>query len=517
MKKFKLLIILIVAGVLTSCDDYLDINENTNQATDVTPDLILPQALTATASALNGYNTYGMETGGYGANAGGYGGFAILRYSYTSNDFAGLWSTTYDNLEDYQFIINKTEGDAANIYYHAVAKIMKAHNFQLLVDVYNDIPYSEALKGAEILVPKYDEASDIYVTLAGLLDEAMAEINTGMSASVEPNAITSKDVVFKGDMTLWLKLANTLKLKLLIRARGKATFSNTALDPVGFLTTDALINPGYIARTVGKQNPQWETWVYTGAGSATSKAWMPGTFVMDYYNGYKLSDPGRGAAIYYKFPTTPSNWIGVEGEDVEASPEGSFWYSGTARTASTAGNARGTMKGPDAAFPLFTAAESYFLQAEAALVGGFGITDAKDHFEDGITASFKYLYMLPSGTVSGDPTTDAGAYIDNNATYIVQYDLATTPEQQLEAIITQKYIAMNFIHSHEGWNEYRRTGYPVVEPGDGHSTFASPTSISTRADDLPTRILYPSSEVQYNSANVPANIDPYSSLIFWAK
>jgi hypothetical protein len=175
------------------------------------------------------------------------------------------------------------------------------------------------------------------------------------------------------------------------------------------------------------------------------------------------------------------------------------------------------MKGPDAAFPLFTAAESYFLQAEAALVGGFGITGAKALFEDGIKASFEYLYQLPDGTVSGDPDGDASDYIADNDTYIVQYDLATTPEQQLEAIITQKYIAMNFVHSHEGWNEYRRTGYPALEAGDGHSTFASPTSLSTRADKLPTRILYPSSEIQYNGANVPGSINPYSSLIFWAK
>ena len=82
MKKIKFLIILIVAGVFTSCNDYLDINENTNQATNVTPDLILPQALAATAVALNQFNTYGMETGGYGANAGGYGGLPFFVFIY---------------------------------------------------------------------------------------------------------------------------------------------------------------------------------------------------------------------------------------------------------------------------------------------------------------------------------------------------------------------------------------------------------------------------------------------------
>jgi len=79
---------------------------------------------------------------------------------------------------------------------------------------------------------------------------------------------------------------------------------------------------------------------------------------------------------------------------------------------------------------------------------------------------------------------------------------------------------MNMVNSDVAWNDYRRTGYPTVvnTPGaTGVQTFASTQSKSTRPDHLPTRILYPSSEGAYNSANVPRGIDPYSSLIFWAQ
>ena len=168
---------------------------------------------------------------------------------------------------------------------------------------------------------------------------------------------------------------------------------------------------------------------------------------------------------------------------------------------------------------MFTASESYFLQAEAAVVGIStpAGTNAKALFESGITESFKFLYRLPDNTYSGDPVADAAAYIAGNAKRLVQFDLAISQAEKIEAIITQKYIALNMVNSHEGWNEYRRTGYPSISGTAATTTFASIASQSTRPDRLPSRILYPTSETQYNPANVPAGISSFNSLIFWAK
>ncbi len=114
--------------------------------------------------------------------------------------------------------------------------------------------------------------------------------------------------------------------------------------------------------------------------------------------------------------------------------------------------------------------------------------------------------------------TDASSYATSNAgNYLADYSSATTTAQKLEAIITQKYIALNFIHSHEGWNEYRRTGYPIVTGATAKTTFASIKSQSTRPDKLPTRLLYPVSEARYNPANSPQDISSFTSVIFWAK
>ncbi|HEX6431953.1 MAG TPA: SusD/RagB family nutrient-binding outer membrane lipoprotein, partial [Niastella sp.] len=336
---------LVVLG--TSCKKYLDINTNPNNATSATPELILPQALVNTASAINGYNTYGSQIVGYAANAGGYGGFGeSITYNFTTTG-SGLWGATYDNLEDYQTIIDKSEGIVAYNYFNAVAKIMKAYDFQLLVDAFNDVPYEEALLGVKKLTPAYTDGKTIYKSLADELDKAIATINQ-TSTGVTP--LGSSDVLFAGNLTKWKQFANTIKLRLLIRGRGKVTFSNSTFSSDGFITSDALIDPVYV-RDNGKQNPAWNTWAYGYTGSAANKAWMPNTFIFGFYDGHTLSDNGRGKAIYYQYPATGANRLGYENYDVVSSPTGSFWYSGTDRDGKSNGNHIGILKGPDAGLP----------------------------------------------------------------------------------------------------------------------------------------------------------------------
>ncbi|HEY9046809.1 MAG TPA: SusD/RagB family nutrient-binding outer membrane lipoprotein [Ohtaekwangia sp.] len=525
MKRISIIIFLALAVFTIACNDYLDINENPNAPTQVDAKLVLPQALAATAISLNRHNTYGAQIGGYMANAGGYGGFnELVTYSYTSANYndpsTGLWFTTYDNLQDYQYIINQTTGKSEYGYFNAVARIMKVFNFQLLVDTYNDVPYTDALLGANNLTPAYDDGKAVYADLASQLDSAINKINATAALEAAKTvtlvSIANADIVFAGDMTLWKQLANSIKLRLFVRGNGKVTFANTTFSADGFLAEDALINPGY-SRDNNKQNPKWNTWGYTYTKTAATKSWIPTTFVIGFYNNTKLNDPGRGGAIFYDFPSTGSNQLGYENVDVPKCPTGSFWYPKNTERDETAGDTTGVLKGPEAGFPLFTAAESYFLQSEAA-VRSITSGDAKALFESGITASFEYLYTAPDGTPVGDAEDDAADYLTlNNGNYLANFDLATTTERKIEAIITQKYIALNMVNSQEGWNEYRRTGYPESTGSDAYYSFASKSSQSTRTDKLPTRILYPASESAYNPANVPQGVSPFNSLIFWAK
>jgi hypothetical protein len=507
----------------SSCNEYLDINTNPNSPTTVSAPLVLPQAIVGSASLSVSYNNYGGHFGGYLANAGGFSGFGnLLNYNITPIDYNGLWVSTYDNLEDYKYVITQTEGIDEQSYYNAVAKIMTALNFQRLVDAFGDVPYSEALQGNGNRTPKYDSAPVIYQDLITQLDNAMAII-TNAKAPIALNS--SSDPMFGGDMTSWRRFANTLKLRMLIRVSGVSSLSSfvttkfAALDKtLGFVSTDVIVNPGYIKQD-GKQNPMWNSWGYSVAGALSNSSRLPTQFVYGFYKGQKLTDNGRGNVIFKNFTagTTPVNQLGNETNAPTIITNYPTWYTGTYSSASSISNALGILKGPSMGQPIMLAAESYFLQAEAQLKGSL-TGDVTTSFNQGITQSFTYLYKDVTNVVSTtkNVATDVATYKTDNATsYLVNINLATTNAQRLEAIITQKYIALNMINSDEGWNEFRRTGYPVTNPtGNGYTNIASNKSNSTRADKLITRILYPSSEQSYNAANYRP-INQFADLIFW--
>ncbi|RYF88977.1 MAG: SusD/RagB family nutrient-binding outer membrane lipoprotein, partial [Chitinophagaceae bacterium] len=150
-----------------------------------------------------------------------------------------------------------------------------------------------------------------------------------------------------------------------------------------------------------------------------------------------------------------------------------------------------------------------------------------------IEESFKYLYQSADGTYKAntyisattpDPVAAAAKYhvestaTANNATnYLVNIDLATTDAQRLEAIITQKYIALNMISGQEAWDEYKRTGYPKIDNVglDQNKTFVSKASQATTVDKTIGRIWYPSTEYSLNPKNAPTNISVFGSFVFY--
>jgi len=522
MKKIQLILIGVITFAAISCNKYLDINDNPNTAISSTPELVLPQAIVGSGNNTNSNFNFGMGADlMYRANGGGFSGFGtVISYDYTTANFTGIWSTTYDNLNDYRYILESTKGNPRFIYYNAIARIMTAYNYQLLVDTYNDVPYTDALNGVNNISPKYDKGTDIYKDIAAQIDTAIIQINTGLanSLSVLPFNASSDPLFSRGgpNMVRWKQFANTIKLRLIVRAEGKVTFNNTTFSSDGFLVNDALVNPGY-AKIINQQSPLWP-WTVTNTASASSR--LPSTFLLSFYDGTKLRDDRRGTAFFRIYPNSPSNQLGNETNPNP--PNGATpnnWFKGTS---ATVWDRVGIHKGFDAGVPIITAAESFFLQAEA-VVKGIIPGSAVNLFNSGIEASFTYLYKdntdnLPALPPFNAPTADAVAYRVANATnFLANFTLATTNEQRIEAIITQKYIALALISSHEAWNDYRRTGYPRVTGNGPTQTMASTVSLSTRPDKMPTRVLYPASEFNTNQSNVPKDVDKFKSLIFWAK
>jgi len=523
MKKIFFITSLFTAGLaLQSCNDYLDVNTNPNKATSVDAQLLLPGAIVRTASLTVAYNNYGGQLSGYQANAGGYSGFgSMIDYNFTPGANSNF-EAAYDNLLDYKLVSDAAKANNTLGFFGAAAEIMSILEFHRIVDQHNNVPYSEALLGATNITPKYDKGQDIYPDLVSRLDAAIAVIKAGQY-TIGLNS--SSDPLFGGNKDKWIQFANTLKLRLLIRMSGVSALSSSAQQKIAaieqnFLTDDAMVNPGYAQ---DRPNPMWASRGYTTAGAVAAASRIPAYYSYGYYDGNKLVDADRGSVIYNDFGNTtrptPVNQLGNETNSPPIRSNYSPWFSGTFNSASSITTALGVLKGPTQAQPIITAAEAYFLVAEAQLKGYLS-GDYKTSFNNGIKASYTYLFKTVGGTLDAgkNVTTSFNKYLDLNGTsYLVNIDLATSAAQRLEAIITQKYIALNMIHGDEAWNDYRRTGYPVTNPaGTRYTNMASVASSSTAPDKLPTILKYPTNEYSYNPGNAK-DLNVFTDKVFWAK
>lgn len=524
MKKIFLIKSLFIVGLaLQSCNDYLDVNTNPNSATAVDAQLLLPGAIVRSASLTVAYSNYGGQLAGYQSNAGGFSGFGnLLNYNFTPGTNSNF-EASYDNLQDLKIVIDAAKANSSELgFFGAAAEIISVLEYHRIVDQHNNVPYTESLQGASNITPVYDNGATIYQDLIARLDAAIAVIKAGQFTL---GLNSSSDPLFAGDKDKWVRFANTLKLRLLLRVSGVQALSTFAQQKfatleTNFITDDALVNPGYAQ---DRPNPNWASRGYTTAGAVANASRTPAYFSYGFYDGNKLADPDRGSVIYNDFGNTtrptPVNQLGNETGNPAIRANYSPWYTGTFNSVSSITNALGVLKGSTQGQPIILLSEAKLLLAEAQLKGyltGNYVTS----FEDGVKASYTYLYKTVGGTVDAgkNVTTSFTNYKNlNNTSYLVNIDLATSVAQRLEAIITQKYIAFNMINGDEAWNDYRRTGYPVTVPrGTRYQDMASTASNSSAADRLPTILKYPQSEYDYNASNVK-DLNVFTDKVFWAK
>jgi len=511
----------------------VDINRNPNSPTEVPPAKLLPQAIVSFANSGIARSVYGGEVSGFIANAGGVSGWGTLvTYNYTT-DYTGIFNTVYDNVTDLNIVIDAAKEDESLTNFAAAATVLKVYNFQNLVDIFNDVPFSEANQGAANITPKYDKGADIYKALANMCDTAISLFAKAESMGESAIALSAQsDPLFAGNLTKWKQLANTIKLRLILRGGDKVQFDNKTFSSDGFLTSDAICNPGY--STSSAISPYWNQ-TYDASGSKQGGGFqqrVPTPYMLGFYNGDKISDDIRGYLIFKNFPDVNNNQLGYTQDDADASPNPNAWFIG-----SSASDYQGVglFKGPGMGMPVMFASESYFLHAEGVLKGLVS-GDIKSDFENGIKASFNYLEEGESGTLVQRLINGVGDTIelnvndnvqqylsDNSKNYLVNLDSAKTDAQKLEAIITQKYIASNQVFGLEAWNEYRRTGYPKNSANplnNAVNSFVSLLSQSSASNKLPNRIKYPQSEQTYNETNWKAaggdKINVFTDKIFWA-
>lgn len=563
---FKVLAAAALTTAASSCKSFLDINENPNNPTAVTADAILAQALTATAGNYTGnnpsFNSYASWAASYWGKTGVVSGYGEeLTYNYSSSYYAGLFENTFDNIQDYQLIQN--QAISGYPYHAAIARIMKVYNYLLLVDEYGDIPYSQATQGLGNTSPKYDKAQDIYKDLLVQLAGAIVDIKTtdgSATPTFTPRAVGPEDIVFQGNMVRWKRFAHSLQLRILLRESqtGDAALNATvaqqladlqttvAAEPLadgGFIMADVVAQPNYVQNS-GQQNPLYNRYAYTAAGTgATERSYqIPTQYIINQYqsnNDPRLSQLYSTGARFVNGKPVTGLYIGaVPGESNspiftatsqlsdDAPVQASRFLGANSTTASG-----GIIKGFNAPTPLMLLSEHLFSKAEAETRNLFtgGEPAAKQDYLDGIKASFFYYYRaantsaatINASSLATQSTTATPGFSQYNtfiattatggsnvANPLVNYDVApVTGNLGKQAIILyQKYLALNSVASTEAWDDYRRAAQPKLP--------ASTQSQSPRADKLPTRLLYPQSEINTNAANVPTGITQFTK-IFW--
>jgi hypothetical protein len=203
-----------VAVLAAGCKkSWLDVNKNPNQLTGtISPSFIFTAALSTTVANEVDQNEIGSYWAGQWTQSSSYIFSATtFAYQFTNSNF-NYWDPIFNNLEDYQNVINNADA-MDQPFLKGPAQVMKAYLFQKLVDMYGDVPYSEALKGIEKLFPKFDNQKAVYEALIPLLDTAIANIK----ANAFTGAFSSADIALGASQTKWVKFANTQKLRILIR------------------------------------------------------------------------------------------------------------------------------------------------------------------------------------------------------------------------------------------------------------------------------------------------------------
>lgn len=455
------------------------------------------------------------------------------------------WSNIYTlSLMDLEVIIE--EGTKSNdMQYVGIAKILKAYQYSLLVDMYADAPFTEAVQIIEFPYPAWDAGEVIYPALFTMLDEAIQHLQD--ETALNPTDLSTNDLYYGGNTDNWVTLANSLKLKLYNQVRLVPEMYNAAeVDNLiaGDIIDDVAEDwefPYTSVNSPESRNPDY-TDEYGNPGAQYSiSPWFyeimngdnPNIFTdiqdprMPYY-WFKQLTPGDDPANEpeYRHGDFITIIFGSDGanhnNDLNASetvlgfyPCGGRFDDGLGGQAVT-GQAEGTGDVPQR---LLTKYDMLFIRAELAQAG-LTSEDPRGLLTQAIDAAFEKLQVYINNTASTQNIPDiynTQAHTDYRDSVLVDYDNGDS-EKQMEIIMTQKWIAA-FGTTLESYNDYRRTGYPVMyDPNTdvlvngpaGHENWTScsrnyPFSIPWPADDLTSN---PNSPTQKNPGEE-------SSRVFW--
>jgi hypothetical protein len=365
------ILLALLSQVFMSCEkDYLEINESPNAPTVVPGYVMFPAAVMSTTGTFA--TRIGITTGMWsqhftqGNTANQFRDIEkfVLNYS----DYDAAWNELYAGaLNDYQTILNFTEKDEDWSMY-LMATVMRAYTFQYMVDLWDNIPYTEACQ-AGIYYPKFDKGQDIYGDLIASIDNALSKPLEDL-----PGDIAKYDMVFNGNVASWIKFAKTLKLKLYIRQYGvnkqdaalTALLADNLLDiPAGIISFQDADN---------QRNPLNE---YNFHGLNTGNNLVASNTMLTFL---KVNNDPRYRVFYKPLEEDATKWLGLPASEWAGLNQGDFSNTVIKSGELSIINKRAT----DPCF-FISESESYFLQAEAYL----NLTNdvkAKEMYELGVSS-----------------------------------------------------------------------------------------------------------------------------------
>jgi Starch-binding associating with outer membrane len=542
--------------LLYNCSDYLDVNTDPNNPTNAPLDQLLTNVQVnlndvtyyddLIAEILSTYVhqlTFREEQDQYGANPDN-----VL--------IINSWNQSYSVLAEADIIINQgTEEDEMIMV--GMAQVLKGYAATNLVNIWGDVPFSEAGQLANgIVSPKFDNQTEVYQAALDLIDQGLININSGIGQN--PG---TQDLFFKGNIPKWTKFVNTLKLKLYNEIRLSPLFDASKLNALvasnNFMTSisDDFQFPFSTTQSPAEERNSMYTATYL-TGQTTHyaspwfyeilKGWNP-----NIHNG--VADP---RLPYYFFnQLTPGQLPPDVGDPITGDPKADYWDKATgfhtirfgsvsanrdfsSRDSSTypgiyvcggkyddgLGGEADTDAGTGAApHQMLTYHEFLFIQAELIQVGLIA-GDARAKLQQAITEAFKKVddVVANSKTTQTVPKLEGSAAVTTFINGILAEFDAASPAKKLEIIMTQKWVS-TFGDPLDQYNDYRRTGYPVLANPNGPSPEyqldnedAWPLLDSETVLNRPysLSIFWPLPELDVNK-NAPAQKDVTTYKIFW--
>lgn len=527
MKKTKYtgLVLGLLMLVASSCDSFIDINQDPNNPTTPQLNLLLPATQLSIAGNFNGINRGASNVVQHRASG------SLNRWDQSGTTFENTWLGYYTQaIPDLETII-AAGTEQGQWGYVAVAKIQKAYLYSIMVDLWGNVPYSESALAPN---PNFDEGSVIYDQLFDLLDEAIADMGKGFAVSA------SADIFYQGSQAKWQKLANSIKLKMYLNMRlidpdgarqgimsilssgnyiqansDDFTFkfgTNTAPDvrhpwySSGYSPgRDGYVSMVLIDRLKAQDDPRLRYYIFRlneKAGLANSQTGE------GYYGRY----PGDGASSPADQNTRaivgiyPGAGLYDNGMIPSIGSTGVYLNNTGAVTGTTANsfkialfaNGDGTGAGIQ---PLVTNFMMLFSRAEAALTLNTG-EDAGLLLAQAVSAQFDLINALsPAFPISA--ATKAG-FIDRLAGEYTAAD----DRGKLELVMMQKWIAL-YGNGVESYNDFRRTGLPELE------------DLVSPLDVFPERFFYSETELTSNTTVIDTREqlqrDQQIVPVFWRK